>query len=71
MESPTAIPQKPLKVSYVDKIPSLVDIAKKRKRNPKFGDNHRRHDAEDSFLATRESLEILEMVPLDSPSDDD
>ena len=26
---------------------------------------------EDSFSATRESLEILEMVPLDSPSDDE
>ena len=25
---------------------------------------------EDSFSAIRESLEILEMVPLDSPSDD-
>ena len=26
---------------------------------------------EDSFSATRESLEILELVPLDSPSDDE
>ena len=60
MESPTAISQKFLQVSYVDKIPFIW--RKKGTGIPNLATNII-DMTEDSFSMIRESLEILEMVP--------
>ena len=61
-ENPTSL--------YVDKIPSRPISPKKENGIPNLA-IPTVDTIEDSFSATRESLEILEMVPLDSPSDDE